>query len=54
MAIGVNGVTMVVKTSADKGLALQSGTNIIGMTLGTAYISNVTTTVNGTVVISTH
>jgi len=50
MAIGVGGVQMIVKIGAEKTLnpALGAGT------LGTAYISNVTTTVNGQVLISTH
>jgi len=59
MAIGVGGVQMIVKVSGDKSLALTSGgsgtsTQVIGMTMGTAYISNVSTTVNGQIVISTH
>jgi len=48
MAISVGGVQMIVKVGGEKSLTLMPGT------LGTAYISNVSTTVNGTVLISTH
>ena len=50
MAIGVGGVQMIVKVGAEKSLTVPTLT----MTMGTAYISNVTTTVNGQVLISTH
>jgi hypothetical protein len=50
MAIGVGGVQMIVKVGAEKSLSVPSLT----MTMGTAFISNVTTTVNGNIIISTH
>jgi len=50
MAIGVGGVQMIVKVGAEKTLSVPTLT----MTMGTCFISNVTTTVNGQVLISTH
>jgi hypothetical protein len=50
MAIGVGGVQMIIKVGPEKTLTLP----LLTGTLGTAYISNVTTTVNGQVLISTH
>ena len=50
MAIGVGGVQMIVKVGAEQSLTVPTLT----MTMGTAFISNVTTTVNGQVLISTH
>ncbi len=50
MAIGIGGVQMIVKVGAEKSLTVPTLT----MTMGTAYISNVSTTVNGQVLISTH
>jgi hypothetical protein len=52
MAIGVGGVQMIVKVGATKDLGFAAPTT--AMTMGTAFISNVTTTVNGQVLISTH
>ena len=50
MAITVNGVQMIVKVGAEKTLAVPTLT----MTMGTMYVSNIATTVNGGVIISTH
>ena len=50
MAIGVGGVQMIIKVGAEKSLTVPTLT----MTMGTCYMSNVSTTVNGQVLISTH
>jgi hypothetical protein len=50
MQISVGGIQMVVKVGASKEIA----NNATTMTLGTAYISNINTTVGGNIIISTH
>ncbi|MGA3282453.1 MAG: hypothetical protein ABSD50_15905 [Smithella sp.] len=50
MAISVGGVQMIVKVGASKEIA----NNPTTMTMGTAYVSNINTTVNGNIIISTH
>ena len=50
MAITVNGLQMIVKVGASKELTNVATT----MTMGTAYVSNIATTVNGNIIISTH
>ncbi|MGP8014608.1 MAG: hypothetical protein ACLPP9_09470, partial [Smithella sp.] len=50
MAIGVGGLQMIIKVGAYQALTDTATT----MTMGTAFISNVNTTVNGNIIISTH
>jgi len=50
MAITVDGVQMIVKVGASKELTDTATT----MTMGTAYLSSIATTVNGNIIISTH
>ena len=50
MSIAIGGVQMIVKVGAEESLNPLLG----AATLGTAFISNVNTTVNGNIIISTH
>jgi hypothetical protein len=54
MSIAVGQIQMIVKVANNAALAQISTTAPDVMTMGTAYISGVTTTVNGNILISTH